>query len=247
MKRIDEMTLTILSRVSVEDNKVFLTCGQLDRKDYQAVNKILELMGGKWNRKGKAHIFPEDPTERLEHVLLTGQIEEPKKYGYFPTPKKVAEYIIELADISSDHYVLEPSAGQGALADLVLGTGAVVDCIELQSDNVAVLKEKNHSVIAGDFLSIPAASVYDRVLMNPPFSKQTDIDHVLHALYFLKEGGKLVSIMSAGVLFRDNKKTKDFREMVRSAGGIFERLPEGSFKESGTMVNTCVLVMERTA
>ena len=34
---------------------------QLDRNDYVKVNKALEALGGKWNRKAKAHLFDEDP------------------------------------------------------------------------------------------------------------------------------------------------------------------------------------------
>jgi len=50
--------------------------------------------------------------------------------------------------------------------------------------------------------------------------------------------------MSAGVLFRENRKTVEFRELVNEYGR-FERLPEDSFKESGTGVNTCVVVMDK--
>lgn len=69
-KRIDETTLAILGRVTIDGNLIFLPCGQLDRKQYLAVNEILEHIGGKWNRKQKAHVYAQDPTEALESVLL---------------------------------------------------------------------------------------------------------------------------------------------------------------------------------
>ena len=72
---------------------------------------------------------------------------------------------------------------------------------------------------------------------------QADIHHVTHALKFLKPGGKLVSVMSASVIFRENKLTKEFRDLVESRGGFFEKLPDGSFKESGTMVRTVIVVI----
>jgi len=75
-------------------------------------------------------------------------------------------------------------------------------------------------------------------------STQADIDHVQHAFKFLKPGGHLVSVMSAGVMFRENKKTVDFRNLIESCGHI-ERLPENSFRDSGTGVNTCIVVMEK--
>src|SRR4030042_4964611 len=99
-------------------------------------------------------------------------------------------------------------------------------------------------IIQADFLSVEPKPLYDRVVMNPPFEMQQDIDHVMHAWKFLKPGGRLVSIMSSGVLFRENKKTSEFRNHIDEFGNM-ERLPEGSFKESGTMVNTCIVVLDK--
>ena len=70
--------------------------------------------------------------------------------------------------------------------------------------------------------------------------KQADIKHVQHALRFLKPDGLLTSVMSAGVSFRDNRLTQDFRDLIRARGGDIEALPEGAFKASGTMVNTII-------
>ena len=242
-KRIDEETLAILSRVTVEGKNIFLTCGQLDRKQYKAVNDVLENMGNRWNKKGKCHIFPEDPTDKLEQVLLSGEIIQPKKYGYFPTPPDLAKKLIDLAEIEPDMTVLEPSAGQGGIADLIPAT-CHIDCIEFLPENVKVLERKGYKTMCADFLTIEPSGLYDRVIMNPPFEKQADIDHVLHAWKCLKTGGKLASIMSSSVTFRENKKTVEFRELVEDHGYI-ERLPDGSFKESGTMVNTCIVVMDK--
>lgn len=81
MAKIDEKTLAILSRVTVVGNVIFLNCGQLDRKDYLAVNKILGSMKGKWDRTVQCHVFKEDPTDKLEHVLLTGEITTQQDLG----------------------------------------------------------------------------------------------------------------------------------------------------------------------
>ena len=94
------------------------------------------------------------------------------------------------------------------------------------------------SVFEADFLEVMPNPIYDRVVMNPPFSRQADIMHVLHALQFLKPGGLLVSVMAASVTFRENKLTTDFRATVEARGGYIEPLPENSFKASGTGVNT---------
>ena len=245
-KKIDESTLAILSRVTVDGNKIFLTCGQLDRKQYQAVNEVLENMSGKWDRKAKAHFFGDDPTDRLEQVLLSGEIVPPKKYGYFPTPSVLAEEVVAQAKIVRGMTVLEPSAGRGALAiPAARVTGKEnVFCYELLDDNCAELQKHGLQFTQSDFLTINPSGGYDRVVMNPPFDKQSDIDHVSHAWKFVKPGGRLVSIMTSGVLFRGNRKTTEFREMVEKHGGI-ERLPKDSFKEFSTGVNTVLVAIDR--
>jgi len=242
-KQIDESTLAVLSRVSVVGSVIYLTCGQLDRKQYQAVNAVLENMGGKWNKNHKAHVFAADPTAALEQVLLTGTITPPEKYGYFPTQPPEAKRVIELADIRPGMTVCEPQAGQGGIADFV-PKDCTLHCIELLPDNVKVLASKGYQVQQADFLSFTPEPIYDRIVMNPPFERQADIDHVLHAWNFLKPGGRLVSIMASSVVFRENSKTTEFRNML-SQRGCLEHNPEGAFKAAGTKVRTVTVVMDK--
>ena len=46
-------------------------------------------------------------------------------------------------------------------------------------------------------------------------------------------------------MFRQDKIYKEFRELVEMYGGTLEALPEESFKESGTGVNTCLAVIRK--
>lgn len=242
--QISQDTLIALEAAEIDGLNVRLK-GQLDRKLYERVNKVLEAAGGKWNRKAKAHVFSEDPASVIERAILTGAITVPQDFGFFETSVDLAERVVSLAGIEKSHSVLEPSAGTGRIARVAAKITPDVDCVELLPANARKLLAGQFArkLTIGDFLSIPASREYDRIVMNPPFEKQSDIRHVLHALDFLRPGGRLVSIMAAGVRFRDNRLTRDFRDRVVSCGGWFEDLPEGSFKESGTMVNTTLVVM----
>jgi 16S rRNA G1207 methylase RsmC len=88
---------------------------------------------------------------------------------------------------------------------------------------------------------------YDLIVMNPPFSKQQDIDHVSKALDILRTGGILISIMPEGTFFRQNKKTVAFWKKVydNSESCDIIELPENSFKSSGTMVRTRILWIKK--
>lgn len=246
-RKIESDVLAVLSQAVCEGSLLRLT-GQLDRKMYEAVNKILHEAGGEWKGgKTKAHVFQGDAAEMIEPILLTGEIARKEDFGFFPTPLHVVEtYVIPRLRVNAESHVLEPEAGVGGIA-MPLSKICRVDCIELQEKNVKVLQESGlfARVLQGDFLSIDPKDFqkYDAVVMNPPFAKQADIKHVLHASRFVKEGGQLVAIMSAGVSFRTDKLTRQFAEFVAGQDGEIVALPESSFKESGTGVNTVVAAM----
>lgn len=240
--KISQDVMQVLDSAEVDGNRLVLT-GQLDRKLYQDVNKVLEAIGGKWSRGGKAHVFDMPVSEVLEPIMETGEYSRDKQdFGQFDSPEDVVARVIELACIEPGMTVLEPSAGIGNIAYAAEASGGKVTAIEIDPKRCEKLKgtasltAHNH-----DFLQQTTVPFYDRVVMNPPFAKQADIDHVLHATKCLKVGGLLVSVMSASVLFRDNAKTKSFRAFVKERGGTFERLPAGSFSQSGTAVHTCIV------
>ncbi|MDI9276214.1 methyltransferase [Pantoea sp. EABMAA-21] len=247
--RVDNEVLNVLSACQCEGNNLILT-GQLDRNLYTRTNKVIEAAGGKWNRKVKAHIFDIDAAERIEQIILTGDVVVPKDdFEFFPTPPDVVRHVIHLADIRDGMKVLEPSAGQGAIAKAAHEAAAdvMIDMYEIMPANNDALHALNLRLSGigdpTDFLTVEPTPVYDRVVMNPPFGRQADIKHVTHALKFLKPDGLLVSVMASSVTFRSNKLTSDFRQLIEQRGGHIEELPEGAFKSSGTMVNTVIVVI----
>ncbi|HVR02798.1 MAG TPA: DUF3560 domain-containing protein [Polyangia bacterium] len=172
----------------------------------------------------------------------------------FPTPPELAARLVAAADIRPDHRVLEPSAGTGNLlcAVRVEAPTAYVVCVELNADLARRLvpcigESGGHSSRCADFLSLTAEDLgtFDRVVMNPPFAGGADVEHVTHALTLLRPGGRLVAVMSAGVRFRSDRRTAQFRETMTAAGARFEDLPPGSFEASGTGVSTVLFVFDR--
>lgn len=238
--RIDNQILNILDNCTVNGCVVFLPPGQLDRKNYEAVNKCLENIGGKWDRKAKGHVFNDDPLELLDNLILTGEtVDLKKQFQYFPTPEKLACKMVEMADIKPSDVLLEPSAGQGAIVDQFPQENIKL-LIELSPNNAKILTGKGYSVRVMDFLQLNDA-VADKIVMNPPFTRQQDVDHILHAFEILKPGGTLVSIVSESPFFRENKKSVAFREFLEQNDAEITDNDEGAFKESGTMVRTRIV------
>jgi hypothetical protein len=258
MKTVKKKILTIEPNVrKVLENHLFFTAdgvviGQdLERGLYVRVNEVLEALGGKWNRKVKAHVFEEDAAVRIAEALVAGSVVRLKEsYDFFPTPLEVATRLIIQAAIPESCDILEPSAGRGAIADLLRERypASVVDVVELMPENRRELERKGHRVVGADFLEFRPTSGYDRIVMNPPFSRQEDVRHVLHAYEgCLKPGGRLVSVVSGGVDFRSSRLTKDFWALVDARRGRVEDLLPGSFRESGTNVNTKVVILDKAS
>lgn len=241
--RIENDVLAVLSRAQTNGNALTLI-DQLDRRMYERTNKVLAAAGGIWNRKAKAHLFAIDAGDRIDQILLTGEVVVPKdEFNFFPSPPAVVARLLERADIRPGMHLLEPEAGRGDIAFACAAAGAVVDCYELMEENYQLLAADRRlaSVTHGDFLAQSPEPRYQRVCMNPPFFLQADIRHVTHALKFLENGGLLTSVMASSVTYRDNKLTQDFRDLIRARGGDIEALPEGSFKASGTNVQTVIV------
>lgn len=94
--------------------------GQLEALFYRAVMKVIDAQGGKWSRKEGCHIFPSDPRQIFASALNEGKIVHAKKSRQaFYTPESLAERVVDLAGIKKGQRVLEPSAGDGAIAKVL--------------------------------------------------------------------------------------------------------------------------------
>jgi len=175
--------------------------------------------------------------------------------GYYSTPEYLVEDMILKANITAGLSVLEPSAGSGAITDQLadLYADPLIVVHEINPTLCDILRAKGFDVRPGDFLEAGGSPQsrgnfrFDRVVMNPPFENLQDIDHVMHAFSMLKQGGRLVSIMSPGPFFRDTGKAKGFRMWFDALGGEVEDIEAGTFKESGTGVAAKLVVIDKPA
>lgn len=246
--KIPASILAILHAATTDGPNLYLAGQRMDQRKYQRVNEVIEGAGGQWDKYAQAHIFPCEAAQAIAAILDTGHVttvrEARQASQYFPTPAAVVARLIELAEIEPGMTVLEPSAGRGAIAEALAARGAVVDCIERDPEHAAATQQAGvaRKVDIADFLAVPAVPEYDRVVMNPPFTGGADVQHVTHALRFLKPGGLLVAVMSWGVTW-GNGSTAEFRALVGARGGAVEAVPEKAFAESGTDVDTIIVAV----
>lgn len=174
----------------------------------------------------------DDGFSAMEQSLRAG-VQTATVNQLFATPSKVAEHVVLLACIEPGHSVLEPSAGTGALLRAIKAEHpeAVVTCIEQDARLAEAI-----GADCADFLAVSPTGTFDRVVMNPPFERGADIEHIKHAIGFLKPGGRLVAICANGP--RQQRELKPLATEWRD-------LPAGSFKSEGTNVNAAIVVIDR--
>lgn len=254
--KISNEVCDVLAKCTTDGPHLYLPA-QLDRKLYTNVNKVIEGLGGKWNRSSKSHVFSDriDVAESIANAAETGEwVDLKKEFQFFPTPAALVKKMVEAAGLRAGMSVFEPSVGEGAILFGLPSLNLLVFCIELNQTAIDKIKGRDAGsntwdVRQGDFLTFPRGyyGPFDAIIMNPPFSKNQDIKHTMHAWQFLKPGGVLVSILSATAPSGSRKIHDEFRAFVRESGGEIEELPEGAFKEAGTGVRTVMLRMRKPA
>jgi predicted RNA methylase len=224
---------------------------QLERPLYEAVDKVLRAMGGKWSKKHRAHLFPSDPLPLLTEALGTGEaLNRRKTLQLFETPP-------ELAELAASHLphnpglVLEPNAGTGRLVDAALKRGAEkVRAVEIDQHMAMELAERYRAhpvdVVPGNFLSMtPTGTPFNGAILNPPFAAHQDIHHVLHAWNWLGDDGRLVAVMSPTAFASGDRIAQEFRSWVAETGADVIDIPAGTFAEAGTPLATKLVIATR--
>ena len=210
---------------------------------YARIKALILAAGGVYSRNGFQFGAAIDVKEVLTR-LRGGEKLNPKKVrqAFFTPEDLAAETVAWTAEYLGDlagKRMLEPSAGEGALAEPARAAGAKVLAVENHGPSAQILRDKGFEVVERDFLSLSLADVglFDVVIANPPFTRDQDITHVIHMWRFLRPGGVLVSLTSPGWRTGRTKAQRNFRAFVDNIGAEVEALPAGTFKAAGTNVS----------
>lgn len=165
-------------------------------------------------------------------------------FNLFQTPEPLADRMAQML-AGCDGPWLEPSAGLGRLyfaaRHVYAGPMTLVenspDCAgelyrQVSEDKGATLRQR-------DFLACSVADLcgpFGAIIMNPPFKRGLDVEHIRHAATMLKPGGLLVSLCYNGAA--QNRKLKPLADS-------WEVLPPGSFKAEGTGAVAVLLTWKR--
>ena len=197
--------------------------------------QVIEYIGGvkvgnnEWS-------FDYDPTQILREIKRNGCIPEYKSHQYYPTPEHIARDAVEMADINDGDFVLEPSAGQGAIAEQIREAHPLssLQCVEISELHCEILRQKGFEVVNDDFLKHSPGHKYDVIVCNPPFSKGRAEAHVKNAYELLADDGVLVAVLPAS--FKG-------KQIIEGANHEYSKVYENDFK--GCSVNVVIVRIEK--
>lgn len=181
--------------------------------------------------------------------------------GFYPTPARLVRKMLDAVDWKYVDSMLEPSAGKGDLALPAIEkwqtargyytdyrkkeNPADMDCIEIDPNLRAILKDKGLRVVHDDFLTYSTMKRYSLIIMNPPFEDAAR--HILKAISLLEPSGQLVALCNAETI--RNPFTNERNLLVRTLeGATIDYLP-GEFltAERKTDVETAMITYRAPA
>ncbi len=175
-------------------------------QDKETVTKLANLLEsvGATCLKGSDMLYADfdfPPYEVIEQIMFSGVVPEQVSYQFYATKGEIADDAAQRLDVKPGMTCCEPSAGTGELAAHLPMDSTL--CIELAKIRAKVLKAKGYDTVEADFLDWSAQNQnirFDRVLMNPPFSKGRAKAHLEAAASHLKVDGRLVAILPASMI-----------------------------------------------
>ncbi|MGV2497669.1 strawberry notch-like NTP hydrolase domain-containing protein [Pelagerythrobacter aerophilus] len=182
------------------------------------------------------------------HVRSEAQVE----LQQFSTPPMLAWLMAKAADLSSRDTVLEPSAGNGALAIWAAGCAKSLALNEIAADRRAGLRHifpetpvgAHDGELIADLHRGPDPSV---VLMNPPFARShergqdgdTARRHLRSAIRASAAGGRIVAVMPEGF------DATPFAETQGDASLLLDVRLQQMFVRTGTGIAVRMVVLDK--
>jgi len=180
--------------------------------------------------------FDYDAEPIIEQVYIEGRVPDKFSHQYYPTQSGVADKMaIKFEGVEG--LQLEPSAGQGALAQFMDKDATLVEVSALHCD---ILKQKGYdNVVCADFLKwsdsiLKTSTRFGGILMNPPFSEGRSMLHLDSAVSICDNKARIVALVTQSVAKRFSPKgfTKEI-----------EIIEAHEFK--GVSVELAILTLER--
>ncbi|EDK9786301.1 DNA modification methylase [Salmonella enterica subsp. enterica serovar Give] len=198
-KTISEPVRTALrdGRFSKDKGVWYFFDSKLQKTQSDELERTLTFIGGV--QENKHWRFPYEVGHTLNTIVATGLIPDAKSHQFYPTPRIIAEYVARAIELQPGETLLEPEAGRGDLLAYVETRQEDITCIEVAPLFAEILRGKGYvNTVCCDFMKWSddnAGYMFDKIVMNPPYSLGRHKEHTMAALEHLKVGGRLVAVL----------------------------------------------------
>jgi hypothetical protein len=180
---------------------------------------------------------------RISAIRNAEPVRAVSAFNLFQTPPELARRMVDmLPAIDASDSILEPSAGLGRIYRAIRGRSidAHVTLVESSADCCGELYRATEgdtrvTIRQRDFLEYHPGPRYAAVVMNPPFKRGTDVQHIRHARRLLSPGGVLVALCFDGSI-----QAKGLQPIAST----WEPLGPDVFKSEGTRAPVVLLTIQ---
>lgn len=225
-------------RANLREVKEYKKSGKYSVPGVSCAGKIAEVLGMIGGvQEGHFWLFPYPPLPVIDHIIARGTIPDVVSHQFYPSPENVADFVAQVTEYEPGMTVLEPQAGRADLLVKLELQREDVTLVELNGLMCAVLESKGWpNVQCRDFIEWSAANpevLFDRIVMNPPFSEGRWKLHLQTAMRHMAVRGRLVAVLPGRP---DLASLIDTTCMV----GLHGRTFENEFEGTGVTVTVCI-------
>lgn len=186
--------------------------GKLSSQDHsdKVISDVFHFMGARITAFNVA--FDYDPSEALRYICQVGDLPEIVSHQFYPSSKRISDYIDSVLTPGEGDTLLEPSAGHGGLIQSI-SDSTLTTCVELDPLNCIILRAKGYEVINGDFIAWSTANQskkFSCIAMNPPFADKRAKLYLQAAASHLEAGGRLAAVLPLSLEHDDNLLGEQF-------------------------------------
>ncbi|MGF6603329.1 putative RNA methylase [Paraburkholderia sp. GAS448] len=197
----------------------------------EEAKRVLESIGGVRDSRPTHQMNFDYPVHQiLREIVATGVLPDSVSFQFHQTSERLAYDAAEWAEIGDEDEVLEPSAGQGAIAKHLPADS--LQCIELSALHCQILKAKGFRTEQADFIAWAEDAAehgrkFNVIVMNPPFADGRAALHIEYAYSLLAQGGRLVAVMPGS--YRN-------KQIIPNVEAEFSRIYENEFTTTSVSV-----------
>lgn len=259
---------TLLKKLDDAEESIIVEFKELTDAEYDKIRWSMEYAGGRWSEKHKGFKFDVNGSNResiknkVKDILKSGKVDfsdekiNRERDAFFPTPLKIVDKMIELANISDGDSVLDSSAGTGRIIHRVIEKHKVYSvALEPNKDRFETLNNGINSRYQTTLERAALCKIQrlefkgcNKVVINPPFKNDMDVKHLLLNYALCASKADIVCIMQENSLYYNrgvHKILKKFFKLIGKDNYEIIKLPSGSFKEELTTVDTVIVHIKK--